>query len=96
MMKRHSLTTGSTGAREADFLWFHQCRSRARSSQPLGAGSAVLARLITSIGIKIRPHKKGDSMDKGYISKLTGQGKRLNVTGDPFICKAVGEDTANG
>src|SRR5262249_49781967 len=22
------LTTGSTGAREANFLWFHQCRSR--------------------------------------------------------------------
>ena len=23
------------------------------------------------------------------------EGKRLNILGDPFICKAVGEDTAN-
>ncbi len=34
-------------------------------------------------------------MGKGYISELAGQGKQLNIAGDPFICKAVGKDTAN-
>lgn len=31
-----------------------------------------------------------------FMAKLGGEGKTLNITGDPFICKAVGEDTANG
>ena len=35
-------------------------------------------------------------MEKGYTSYPAGEGKRLTVTGDPFVCKAVGEDTANG
>ena len=35
-------------------------------------------------------------MEKGYTSQLPGQGKKLNITGDPFICKALGEDTASG
>jgi quercetin dioxygenase-like cupin family protein len=34
-------------------------------------------------------------MEKGYTSRLAGQGKQLNITGDPFTCKVVGEDTAN-
>lgn len=35
-------------------------------------------------------------MEKGYIAQSAGQGKRMSITGDPFICKAVGKDTANG
>lgn len=35
-------------------------------------------------------------MGKGYTSRPAGEGKQLSVVGDPFICKAVGEDTANG
>jgi quercetin dioxygenase-like cupin family protein len=35
-------------------------------------------------------------MQKTYISQLAGQGKPLNITGDPFICKVVGQETANG
>jgi hypothetical protein len=32
-------------------------------------------------------------MQRTYIAQLPGQGKRLNITGDPFTCKVAGEDT---
>jgi quercetin dioxygenase-like cupin family protein len=35
-------------------------------------------------------------MDKSYVAQSAGQGKQLNITGDPFICKVVGRDTENG